>query len=61
MPQALQALTRANPLRYAIDLAERVYLEGAGLRLLLPDLLPLALIALITLTSAAWLFRRGVA
>jgi ABC-2 type transport system permease protein len=61
MPQALQALTRANPLRYAIDLAERVYLEGAGLRLLVPDLFPLALIALVTLTSAAWLFRRGVA
>jgi ABC-2 type transport system permease protein len=61
MPDALQALTRANPLRYAIDLAERVYLEGSGLELLVPDLWPLALIALVTLSTAAWLFRHRVA
>jgi pyoluteorin transport system permease protein len=61
MPDALQALTRANPLRYAIDLAERVYLEGSGLDLLVPDLLPLGLIALVTLSTAAWLFRNRVA
>jgi ABC-2 type transport system permease protein len=61
MPRALQFLTRANPLLYAIDLAERVYLEGAGLHLLLPDLLPLAVIAVVTLLPAAWLFRHRVA
>ena len=61
MPGSLQALTRVNPLRYAIDIAERVYLEGAGLGLLVPDLLPLALIALVTLSLAAWMFRHRVA
>ena len=53
----LQYVTLLNPLRYAIDIAERVYLEGAGFELLLDDLWPLALIALVTLTAASWLFR----
>src|SRR5262249_11812584 len=39
MPEAFQVLTLINPLRYAIDIAHRVYLEGAGLGELLPDLL----------------------
>ena len=50
-------MTRANPLRYAIDMAQRVYLEGATLPLLVNDLLPLAVIAAITLPAAAWMFR----
>jgi ABC-2 type transport system permease protein len=58
MPLVLQYVTLLNPLRYAIEIAERVYLEGAGLQLLLPDLWPLALIALVTLPAAAWMFRR---
>src|SRR5215467_2775587 len=56
MPRALQEFTRLNPLRYAIDIAERVYLEGAGLDLLVPDLWPLALIAAVSLSTAAWMF-----
>ena len=31
MPQGLQYFTLINPLRYAIEIAQRVYLEGAGL------------------------------
>jgi ABC-2 type transport system permease protein len=57
MPEALQYFTLANPLRYAIELVHRVYLEGAGLGRLIPDLWPLALIALGTLSAASWLFR----
>jgi ABC-2 type transport system permease protein len=57
MPVALQHLTLINPLRYAIDIAQRVYLEGAGLDLLMPDLWPLALIAAVTLPAASWMFR----
>jgi ABC-2 type transport system permease protein len=56
MPPALQYLTAINPLRYAIDIARRVYLEGAGLQLLSHDLLPLALIAAVTLSAASWMF-----
>lgn len=57
MPVMLQYLTLANPLRYAIDIARRVYLEGVGLGLLIQDLWPLALIAAVTLSAASWMFR----
>jgi len=57
MPKVLQHITLVNPLRYAIELVQRVYLEGAGLRLLLPDLWPLAAIAAVTQAAAAWMFR----
>jgi ABC-2 type transport system permease protein len=56
MPTAVQYLTAMNPLRYAIDITRRVYLEGAGLSLLMPDLWPLAVIAALTLTAASWMF-----
>lgn len=57
MPQLLQTLTLANPLRFAIDLVQRVYLEGVGLRVVAMDLLPMLIIAALTLPLAAWLFR----
>lgn len=61
MPEVFQDLTLINPLRYAIDMAHRIYLEGAGFGRLLPDLWPMAVIASLTLSGAVWLFRRGVA
>jgi len=60
MPRALQYLTLVNPLRYAIELARRVYLEGAGFRLIAGELWPMALIAVVTLSGATWMFRRSV-
>lgn len=60
MPMPIQYLTMINPLRYAIDIARRVYLEGAGFELLWPDFWPLIVIAAVTLTSASWLFRHGI-
>jgi ABC-2 type transport system permease protein len=57
MPTVLQYLTLLNPLRYAIDIAHRVYLEGVGLNLLIPELWPLALMAAVTLSAASWMFR----
>jgi ABC-2 type transport system permease protein len=58
MPVALQWFTRINPLRYAIDISHRVYLEGVGLDRLTPDLLPLVGIAVVTLAAASWMFQR---
>jgi ABC-2 type transport system permease protein len=57
MPSALQDFTLLNPLRFAIDITRRVYLEGAGFGVLLPDLWPLAVMAAVTLTAASWVFR----
>jgi len=56
MPTAVLYLTAINPLRYAIDITRRVYLEGSGLNLLVSDLWPLALIAALTLWAASWMF-----
>ena len=57
MPQILQTATLINPLRFAIDLVQRVYLEGVGLLAVVHDLIPLLIISAITLPLAAWLFR----
>ena len=57
MPRALQYFRLLNPLRYSIDIAHRVYLEGVGLSPLLPDLWPLAVLAAVTLSVASWMFR----
>jgi ABC-2 type transport system permease protein len=61
MPRVLQYFTLINPLRYAIDIAHRVYLEGVGLQRLIPELWPLAIIAVITLSAASWMFRHRLA
>jgi ABC-2 type transport system permease protein len=60
MPSVLQYFTAINPLRYAIDIARRVYLEGVGLPLLTADLWPLALIAAVTLSAASWMFGHRI-
>jgi len=60
MPSVLQYFTAINPLRYAIDIARRVYLEGVGLPLLTHDLWPLALIAAVTLSAASWMFGNRI-
>jgi len=57
MPGAVQYLTAMNPLRYAIDITRRVYLEGEGINFLGADLWPLGLIAALTLSAASWMFR----
>jgi ABC-2 type transport system permease protein len=57
MPQFLQIATLVNPLRFAIDLMQRVYLEGVGLLEVIHDVIPMVVISALTLPLAAWLFR----
>ncbi|PTQ79963.1 ABC-2 type transport system permease protein [Nitrosospira multiformis] len=57
MPEFLQVITLANPLRFAVDLMQRVYLEGADLMMVGYDLIPLLIMSTVTLPFAAWLFR----
>ena len=57
MPEVLQVITLANPLRHAIEAVHRVYLEGAGFGTIFNNMWPLALIGVVTLPTAAWLFR----
>jgi ABC-2 type transport system permease protein len=60
MPAPIQYLTLINPLRYAIDIARRVYLEGAGFALLWPDIWPLIVIGAVTLSVSSWMFRHRI-
>jgi len=60
IPDVLQAAMVINPLRYVLDLTKRVYLEDTGFIELLSDFVALTAIALVTLSGAAWLFRRRV-
>ncbi|WP_245220314.1 ABC transporter permease [Pusillimonas caeni] len=57
MPEALQIATYANPLRFGMNIVRRVYLEGATLRDVWRDFIPLLALACVTLPMAAWLFR----
>lgn len=57
MPAVLDTLTYANPLRFAIDLVRRVYLEGAGLSDVAFDFVPMLAMAVLTMPLATWLFR----
>ena len=57
MPEVLQWFTLVNPLRYAISITHQIYLEGAGLSQLAPDMLALVAIAAVTLPISAWMFR----
>lgn len=57
MPELVQQLTLANPLRYFLVIVRGVFLEGDSFGLLVDQYWPMAIIALVTLTLAGWLFR----
>jgi len=57
MPYLVQKLTLLDPLRYFLVVLRGVFLEGTPFHLLLPQLWPMAVIGLSTLTLAGWLFR----
>ncbi|MDB4976612.1 MAG: hypothetical protein JWN48_4953 [Myxococcaceae bacterium] len=57
MPGWLQPLTLVNPLRWFLVIVKGVFLKALPFSEVARNTLPLALIALVTLSSAAWLFR----
>jgi ABC-2 type transport system permease protein len=58
MPGWLQATTFFNPMRYITVALREIFLEGASLRFIWPQLWPLLIMAGVTLPFAAWMFRR---
>ena len=58
MPEWLQTATLMNPLRYIVNALRQLFLEGADLAFIWPQLWPLMIIAVVTLPLSAWLFRR---
>lgn len=57
MPRPVQLFTYADPLRYFLIVLRKVFLEGAGFAALLDQFWPMALIGVIALMAAGWLFR----
>lgn len=60
MPIFVQYLTLANPMRYFIEILRGVFLEGDSFGLLFNQYWPMAIIALVTLSMAGWLFRNRI-
>lgn len=57
MPEFLQIITYADPMRFVIDAVRRIYLEGAGLCDIAWDFVPMLAVAAVTMPLAGWLFR----
>ncbi len=60
MAEPVQWLTLVNPMRYILIVVRGVFLEGADLALLSPQLWPLALIGAVCMAAAGWLFRHRI-
>jgi ABC-2 type transport system permease protein len=60
MPEWLQTLTLANPLRYYVAIIKGVFLKGMPAAIVVQLLWPLAVIALVTLSAATWLLWHRV-
>jgi ABC-2 type transport system permease protein len=58
MPGWLQVATLANPVRHFLVIVKGLFLKDMPAGEVFPSLWPLALIALLTLSAATWLFRR---
>jgi len=58
MPVWLQYLDWVNPMRHFIVIVKGVFLKDMGFVALLPNLYPLLVIAICTLSAANWMFRR---
>ena len=57
MPPMVQKLTLINPMRYFMVILRGVFLEGDSYELLFSQYWPMAIIAIVTLSLAGWLFR----
>ena len=58
MPAWLQPVTLVDPLRYFLVVTRGVFLKALPFEEVLRNTVPLACIAAVTLTAAAWLFRK---
>jgi len=57
MPHWLQLIDCINPVRYIIVALRSIFLQGADVPMIWPEIWPLLIITGVTLPSAAWLFR----
>ncbi len=60
MPQFLQIISLANPMRHFLVAVRGIMLKDMPLDTVLSVIWPLAVIGIVTLTLSSWLFRRGL-
>ncbi|MGR9116045.1 MAG: ABC transporter permease [Gammaproteobacteria bacterium] len=60
MPTWVQTLTLLNPLRYFLVIVRAVFLEGGTVETLIDQYWPMAIIGLMCMFSAGWMFRRRI-
>ncbi|WP_417810038.1 ABC transporter permease [Thioclava sp.] len=58
MPALVQDLTLINPMRYALVVIRRCFLEQPSFSSLVPQYTAMAVLALLSLAAAGWLFRK---
>lgn len=57
MPEMVQKITLLNPLRYYLVILRGIFLESSPVSLLIDQFWPMAMIGVINLSIASWLFR----
>jgi len=57
MPDWMQVITYANPARYFLVIVQGQFLKAMPAGIVFQQLWPMAIIACVTLSAAAWLFR----
>lgn len=60
MPDWLQQLTQTNPVTHFIEICRGIFLKAAPTTVILSHIWPMLLIALVTLSAGAWMFRRKI-
>lgn len=60
MPQLLQYFTLLNPIRFFMLLTRGIFLKGMGYEDVFSNLIPLIIIAIITLSLASWTFKKNL-
>ena len=60
MPLGWQYLTWINPVRFFMVLTRGIFLKGMGVQDVFINLIPLILIAMVTLSLASWTFKRNL-
>ncbi len=58
MPEAVQLLTYANPLRYFLIIIRGIFLKGIGLNILWPQMVGLAILGVVLFTFSSLRFRK---
>ena len=60
MPKFWQALTWLNPIRFFMKMSKSIFLKGMDLEDVFINLIPLIIIAIVTLSLASWRFKKNL-